>query len=90
MKQTYLDVNQIYNQLVIPFRKNLGRQLLQLREDNELTAYQVSKMVGWGVSAADIHDYEAGRYNAVSMEILLLLAHVYQKSVRIVFDDKKV
>lgn len=89
MKQT-LDVNQIYNQLIVPFRKNLGRQLLQLREENDLTAYQVSKQLGFCVSAADIHDYENGRYHIIPLEILLVLMHIYQKSVRIVFDDKKV
>lgn len=90
MKQTYTDINQFYNQFVIPFRKALGKQLLQLREDNEFTAYQVSKRLGGDILVSDIHDYESGRYNIISLETLLRLAQVYHKSVRVVFDDTKV
>lgn len=87
MKQTCFQVNHTYNQLIIPFRRTLGKQLLQLREDNDMTAYQVAKRLDCGISCEEIHDYEMGRYHIISFEMLLVLADFYRKKVRVVFED---
>lgn len=89
MKQTCLQTQYIYSQILIPFRKNLGCQLRQLREDSNLTAYQVSKLLEFQITAQDIHDYENGRYNMPTFETVALLASIYRKTVRVEFDEFK-
>lgn len=88
MKQTYLEKQNIYDQIIIPLRKKLGQQLRQLRENNNLSAYQVSKIVDFQVTAQDIHDCEHGRYNMPSFELVALLGAVYHKVIRIEFDER--
>lgn len=78
-----------YADRFIRLRKNIGKQLKDLREQQGLTTCQLAKAIDNQISATELRDFENGRYNIISFEMLVILAHYYGKSVRIVFEDEK-
>ncbi|MGN1062913.1 MAG: helix-turn-helix transcriptional regulator [Alphaproteobacteria bacterium] len=78
-----------YVERFILLRKTIGKQLKSLREFHGLTTAQLAKEIGYQASISELKDYENGRYNIISLEMLVILAHYYGKTVRIVFDDDK-